>query len=187
MRNDKMKKTKKRLLFSGSIAILAAVLLGFTYFSTIKNWFVGQHPHKSILSPVIHSLPTQSTNNIKSPTGSAGIDQGSSTTVKNSPITTSPGQWTTSQSGEITLKEPINNALISSGAILAGAASVNYVGYTLIDNQVGVISQGTIPVNNGAYSAKINFKSYAKGGRLDVYSTAPSGKEENIIEINVNF
>ena len=183
-----MTRIKKRLLFTTIILII--LVLGFTQLPIIKSWLSNQQPRKTIIPSVIHSLPSQPSNNSHGPISSNGINQGSPTNINNSSsstISTTKNQWTISQSGVITLKEPIDNELISSGTTLAGSAATNSIGYTLIDNQVGVISQGTIPVVNGDFSAKINFKSYSTSGRLDVYSTTPNGKEQNLIEITVNF
>ncbi len=153
--------------------------------------FLQNSTKKTSEPAVIHVLPTpQHTNNFKSPTSSNGVSQGSSSNISSPSsvsISSTSSQWTESQSGAIVLKEPIVNQTISSGAIVTGLAKVNNVGYILIDNQVGVISQGTIPVINGSFAAKINFKPYASSGRLDVFSTTANGKEENLIEINVNF
>lgn len=179
---------KKRFIHYALGIVFIAAVLGLSQIPAIKNLFSSQHPHKTTQPSIIHSLPKKyPTTKVKAPTSSNGVSQGSSTTINNPPVTTSPNQWTVSQSGVITLKEPTNNQTIASGAIISGSATVTNVGYTLIDNQVGVISQGNIPVKNGTFSAKISFKSYATGGRLDVYSTTPSGKEENLIEISVSF
>jgi hypothetical protein len=61
------------------------------------------------------------------------------------------------------------------------------VQYTLIDNNVGVISQGTIPVVNGNFSATIDFSPTATAGRLDVFTTDANGKEINEVQLQVNF
>jgi hypothetical protein len=61
------------------------------------------------------------------------------------------------------------------------------VNYRLIDDQVGVISQGTIKVVAGNFSAAVNFKPYAKTGRLDVFTTDDNGKESNEVQVQVAF
>lgn len=101
---------------------------------------------------------------------------------------TPPSQWSTSQSGQITVKQPYANETIQSGAVLSGTALVSQVYFTLIDNQVGVVDQGTLNVVNHAFSGTLNFTPHASSGRLDVYSTnTPGGAEMNLIEIGVNF
>jgi hypothetical protein len=104
------------------------------------------------------------------------------------PVNNNSSLWTESQSGVITVKDPLQNATIASGASLVGSATASQVQYTLIDNDVGVISQGTVNVINGTFSASINFQSTATSGRLDVYTSDPTtGKEMNLVEIPVNF
>jgi len=125
----------------------------------------------------------------KKPSSDNGVTQETSTNNDSvsTPVTTSQNQWSVSQSGDITVKEPVGSSTIQSGAVLEGSATVDQVQYTLIDNQVGVISQGTINVANGNYSADINFQPTANSGRLDVYSSNPNGSETNLVEIPVNF
>ena len=140
----------------------------------------------------IKQLPTQSSNNTQTiqPVGSTSATQGTATdNAGKSPsaITTAPNQWVQSQSGAITLQQPIANATIATGFILNGLATVNPVSYTLIDNQSGVISQGVISVVGGKFSANVSFKSTGTTGRLDVYSSSPNGKEINQVQIPVNF
>jgi cytoskeletal protein RodZ len=140
----------------------------------------------------IHKLtpqPVPNNGNKQPSTPSSQVEQGTSTDNNgaSTPVTTNPGQWSISQSGDITVKEPVQNALLQPGATLEGSASVNQVQYTLLDNQVGVISQGTINVVNGTFSATISFSKYSSSGRLDVYSSDANGKEINIVEIPVDF
>lgn len=158
--------------------------------------YVYQHRSKPVVTPssqqAIKQLPPHpsANNGEKQPTSSSQINQGTSTDNHGSvttPVTTNPNQWTTSQSGLITVKEPGQNATIKSGAILTGTAQVSKVQYTLIDNQVGVISQGVISVVNNTFSANMNFTPYAATGRLDVYSTDANGREVNVVEIPVNL
>jgi hypothetical protein len=101
--------------------------------------------------------------------------------------TTNSSQWITSTSGVITVEQPIANATVQSGNVLSGAAKVSAVSYTLIDNSVGVISQGTLQVVNGKFSGTLNFTPHASSGQLDVYSTGSNGVELNEIQISINF
>jgi hypothetical protein len=123
---------------------------------------------------------------------SSTLQQGSDTdesgqTTSNTP--SSPSEWSTSSSGVITVKLPTANETIQSGSTISGIASsgVSQVQYTLIDNQVGVISQGPISVVNGNFAATISFKSTASSGRLDVFTADATGKESNEVQIPVNF
>ncbi len=101
--------------------------------------------------------------------------------------TASTNSATSSSSGLITLMQPSSNSTISNGAIIYGTSKLSEVGYTLIDNKVGVISQGSLNVINGIFSGRMLFTPHSTTGRLDVYSTNAQGVQSNEIEINVNF
>lgn len=123
-------------------------------------------------------------------TTSTSANQGSATDNKGqttSPVTTSPNQWQQSQSGLLTVQQPAVNATLVTGFTLSGTASVDGIHYRLSDDKVGVISQGTITLVDGKFSATINFKTSAKTGRLDVFNTDSLGKELNEVQIAVNF
>lgn len=100
---------------------------------------------------------------------------------------TDSSQWSTSTSGLLTLKTPVKNANFKSGDSIYGAASSGPVQFRLIDNQVGVIAQGSINVVNGNFSAVASFKAYGSGGRLDVFNTDSNGKEINEVQVPVSF
>lgn len=101
---------------------------------------------------------------------------------------TPASQWTTSQSGEITVKQPVANDTIQDGAVLSGSAKVGQVYFNLIDDQVGVIAQGSLNVVNGDFSGTLHFTPHSTSGRLDIYSTTtPGGPELNLVEIAVHF
>lgn len=110
-------------------------------------------------------------------------------TDKNTPSSTDTpaSEWTESQSGVIVVHQPTANQTIQNGAILSGTASTSPLQYTLIDNEVGVISQGMINVSNGKFSVSMSFQPQASSGRLDVFSTDSNGKEINEVQIPVNF
>jgi hypothetical protein len=95
--------------------------------------------------------------------------------------------WITSASGEITVQQPVANSVLLNGDYLVGTAKVNIVSYTLIDDRVGVVSQGSLNVVNGKFSGSILFTPHSSGGRLDVYSTNGKGVEFNQIQIGVRF
>ena len=178
-------KRRKILSVVASLLVVGLIIcLGFVLYNR-------QQPRVTTASPVIHQLPSQqNSSGTKTPTTSNGINQGTSTNSSNpstTPIVTNQNQWTTSASGLITIKQPLNNADVKPGFTLAGSSTVNNVQYTLIDNDVGVISQGALNVVNGDFSATINFQSHASSGRLDVYSTESNGREINEVEITVNF
>ena len=177
---------KKKIAYSFlMVVIIVAAAVWYHYYD--KN----QPKHQESYHATIHQLPKNPSTNInssKSLSPSSGVSQGSSTNNINSvQITTSPNQWASSSSGNIVLQDPIANQTISIGFYLVGTANVPTVFYSLLDNQVGVISTNSINVINGKFSAAVNFKSVSQSGRLDVYSTDPNGKEINLVEIPVNF
>ena len=103
------------------------------------------------------------------------------------PVTTSPSQWQQSQSGLLTVQQPIANATIATGFTLSGTANTDGIHYRLIDNNIGVISLGIISLVGGKFSATVNFKSSSSAGRLDVFNTDASGKEINEVQIIVGL
>lgn len=96
-------------------------------------------------------------------------------------------QWSTSQSGLITIYTPAKNTVVATGLIVSGKASVPKVSFRLIDNVSGVISRGELSVINGAYSGVFNFTTTATAGRLDIFSTAADGVESNNITVSIRF
>jgi hypothetical protein len=183
----KIKKTTKRIHKILYIIIILIIIAAIAV--VVKDHFFKEKPKVASNPAIIKSLPAQSNpNRSKGPSSDNGVTQGSSTSsTSTTNIPSSTSQWTVSQSGNITLQEPLNNATISSGAPISGTSNTSSVDYTLIDNQAGVISQGTIPVVNGNFSGNMNFTSYSSSGRLDIYSTEANGKEDNLIEIQVEF
>jgi hypothetical protein len=105
------------------------------------------HPKVSIINPTntIHQLTNKSATNNgqKQSSSSSTVNQGTSVDnngVVSTPVNNNSSLWTESQSGVITVKDPLQNATIASGASLVGSATASQVQYTLIDNDVGVIS-----------------------------------------------
>lgn len=113
--------------------------------------------------------------------GGATDTQGSTTP------STSPNQWTTSASGNITVKQPVANAILQDGSKIVGSAKVSQVNYRLKDNRVGVIAQGALSVSGGNFSGILHFQPQGTGGQLDIFSTDSSGIEYNEVQINVSF
>lgn len=102
--------------------------------------------------------------------------------------TTNSSQWITSASGVITVKQPSANATLSSGATLSGSTtSAGPIHFVLLDNTTGQIAQGMLNVTNGDFSGQINFSAQSANGQLNVFTTTPDGREQNIIQIGVNF
>ena len=178
-------KKSKKWWYILALAIIALGSVSYLYVFRTTSKITKQSPPHS----TIKSLPSKPIPNggVKRPTTTSSVVQGTSTNITSPPASTSPSQWTQSQSGLVTVQQPINNSTVAPNFTLSGLSSVGNVSYTLIDNTVGVISQGTLNVVNGKFSGSINFKKYGNSGRLDVYNTDPNGKQINEVQLNLNF
>lgn len=104
------------------------------------------------------------------------------------PIDSSDSEnWAVSEEGDITLIEPRENALFTSGSKISGLANVDRVHYRLIDDRVGVVATGSIGVVDGRFSGIFEFDSQGTEGRLDIFSTLDNGAEINIIETPIRL
>ena len=180
-------KSQKRLLGAlvALVIIIAALeLTGTTHIFHKQPPTSGTNSVKSSLPPTSSSAPEK-----QPATSSPSVGQGSATDNQGQVSTppTNSQQWTVSQSGVITVKQPVANAAFKSGDTVSGSASVSQVQYRLIDNQIGVLAQGALTVVNGSFSGTMQFKSVASTGRLDIFSLSDSGVETNEVEIPVNF
>lgn len=92
-----------------------------------------------------------------------------------------------SATGEISLYVPRKQSTMTSGHTVAGASSLKTVSYRLIDSVSGVIATGELQVINGKFSGKLDFKTSAKEGRLDIYASRMDGTEYSNIEIPLRF
>lgn len=176
-----------------NIYILFIVIVLIASGFVLTKFITKPGPKVAVPSPAITSLPLNQSNNTSDKSSqpatnqvvqTQGVDQNGQ---KPSTVNSNKSLWTISQSGLITVESPYSNSKFSSGDSIYGLSTLDKVQYTLIDNQVGVISQGFINVVNGSFSSKVSFQKYASSGRLDVFSTTGTGKEENIVEIPVNL
>jgi hypothetical protein len=185
------KNKKYKLFFCIVIILIVAVFAWIIVDHNITHKNVSSKNNKSSGVESFKNNVKNSTKNFTEGSKTNSTSQrvvGGSTNTGSQTITNTPSNsWTSSSSGLITLQEPINNATINDGAILYGTSKLSQIGYTLIDNKVGVISQGSLNVVNGIFSGKMIFTPQATTGRLDVYSTNAQGVQSNEIEINVNF
>lgn len=110
-------------------------------------------------------------------------------TNNNAPVSIPPSsEWASSSNGLVTLESPVHNTSIKSGDFIIGKTSRSTIYYLLIDNNVGVISRGNLPINNGQFIGQIFFTNNSSQGKLQVfYPNASNGSEQDIVEINVNF
>ena len=182
------KSPKKPLLIAGGVIVLILVLgyFGYTRYENSKPK-VSPEPKPTITSlpqsdKTIENKDVTSNTSHSSSIGGATDNNGADTSTA-----TPSSSWTTSQSGVITVKSPVTNQAIASGAKLIGTAKTPQVKYRLTDDKVGVISQGTVSVVNGNFSATINFTTQGKSGRLDVFTTDENDKELNEVQLPVSF
>jgi hypothetical protein len=189
-----MAKTKKvfRKRFYIPIILVVVVIVVAVLEVTNTTHFFHKSPVVRAPSTPIAKLPVQkaANNGNKVSSSTPTLDKGTATDKKGQVpggVPTDPSQWSISASGVITVKLPGSNSVIQPGATLTGSASIAQVQYRLTDDQVGVISEGPVSVVNGNFTASINFTTHSSGGRLDVFSTEPNGREINEVQIAVRF
>lgn len=100
---------------------------------------------------------------------------------------TNSSQWITASSGNITIEQPIANTTLQNGSTLSGTAKISTIHFRLIDNAVGVISEGTLSVVNGKFSGSLSFTPHSPTGQLDVFDVGTNGVELDEIQIAVKF
>ncbi|HMH31007.1 MAG TPA: hypothetical protein VK534_00840 [Methylomirabilota bacterium] len=188
-----MPKTNRRrpkLLIIVPTVVIATIVIFTLEITDTTHWF-----HKSPVvrapSAPITKLAQQPSSSTKTPTSGSGTEQGSATDKKGQAPTNTPSdstQWSTSESGVITVKLPANKGTFKSGGTVTGSARIiDNVQYRLLDDSVGVIAQGPIQVVNGNFTASISFTPHSSTGRLDVFSTESSGREINEVQLQVKF
>ena len=148
---------------------------------------------KPVEAPRADSSDKKTDTPTSQPTGEKSLNTGSTggggaTDTKGAAKPTTPSsQWTTSQTGYLTVKSPAANGKLKDGSTIVGSAKVAKVSYRLIDNVVGVLAQGELNVVDGNFSGTLHFQAKGTGGRLDVFSTNDQGVEYNEVQINVEF
>jgi|SRR5665213_2534132 len=185
---------KSRSLKSLLLVVVVAVLIvGVLEATNTTHFFHSKHTAYTAPSnsQAIKQLPPQpaANNGEKKSAPSSTINQGTATDNHGAGTVTTPSsEWVTSTSGLLTVQQPTPNSTIKTGVALSGTAKLDQVQYRLTDDQVGVISQGTLSVVNGKFSGSINFHAYASSGRLDVFSSDPNnGREINEVQLPVGF
>ncbi len=124
------------------------------------------------------------TSNNKAPANAGGATDTNGQTS----TTTDPSQWTVSDSGLITVKQPVANATLKSGDSLSGSAkNISKISWRLVDDKVGVIATGDLNVVKGDFSGILHFKPQGNSGHLDVFSTNSRGVEYNEVKIDLSY
>lgn len=93
----------------------------------------------------------------------------------------------TSETGAISVVTPKNNQLVKPGDRLAGLSKLDRVYFRLIDDKIGVLTQGSLKVVDGKFSGIFEFQTDAAQGRLDIFNIIDGGVEADVIEIDITF
>jgi hypothetical protein len=190
MRKIKTMALMKNKKFKLALAALIVIVVALGILEITGTTHIFHKPQVRAPSKPITTLPSKTAPAKNPSTPTSGVNQGTADD-KNGQVpggvSNNPSQWATSQSGLVTVKAPLANATFKPGDTITGSASSNPVQYRLIDDRVGVISQGTLNVVNGNFTASVNFKPYAGSGRLDVFNVVPNGREINEVQVPVNF
>jgi hypothetical protein len=177
----------KKHYMTALLVLLALALITTLELTNTTHIFHKQNAPTGTIPKSSSSKPTSTGN--KTTSTNTSINKGTATDNNGvSPVvTTDSSKWIVSSSGLLTVKSPLENDKIATGVSLTGIASVDQIQYRLVDDQVGVISQGFINVVDGTFSANISFVTHSTTGRLDVFSTDSGGREINEVQIQVTF
>lgn len=179
--------SKKTLLVVALLVAVATAAIGtYLHFHNRNPANLINNKKTSTVSGTVSQPNKHKTPETTSVTGQSGgvVDKSGQTSGTVPPST----QWVSSNSGRITLQQPSAGSVVRSGDLLTGLAQINNVHFILIDNSVGLISQGNLTVVNGKFSGALQFISHSNSGKLEVYYPNPTnGAEEDIVEINVSF
>lgn len=182
-----IKYAKKRpILAATSVAV--AIGLGVGIAMALNNG--NNSDSQNISSPTTNT--GNSANNKKSQPSRNGssstLVQGGAIDTKGTGVPSSTTTPTaTSSSGLISLYTPSSSSTLRSGDVISGTAKVNPVHYRLVDDEVGVIAQGSLTVVNRKFSGTIHFLPHASSGQLDLFSYNSDGVEVNSIRINLSL
>jgi hypothetical protein len=181
--SKKSKKISKKIFF---ITVGVVIVLFGLYL-----WHQSDKQNNNVTHTTKHSATKSTTSTPVSPkVSSSNLSSGGIVNNNNQTNNTLPpsSEWAISNSGDITLQQPIANSTIQSGDTLSGLANVNNVQFILTDRAVGLIAQGDLNVVNDKFSGTLQFTPHASTGTLQVYYPNPNnGAEEDVVNIDVNF
>lgn len=177
----KNKHTSKKKLF-----LLPGILIGLLVLGGIGFYVYQQRNNDTEEPESIVADPNFSDGTDREPGTSVDRDGG----VVNNPDDENEapqGEPTISESGDISVYEPQQNQLLKSGDRLYGTSEFDTVWYRLIDDKIGVVAQGSLPVKNGKFSGTFSFTSEGSEGRLDIFRMTDDYQEADNIEINIKL
>ncbi len=183
----------KQWLIVAAVIVLAAVIVAGLELTDTTHFFHKSTPATQVIVSAGKRPSNQNTvtksggQSDKATSTSNGVNKGTATDTNGQATSTDPSKWVVSASGNITVKQPVANDSIKDGSVLSGSAKVGQVQYRLIDDKLGVISQGQLSVKNGNFSGQMHFQPAASTGRLDVFSYDSNGTEINEVQIAVRF
>ena len=111
---------------------------------------------------------------------------GSATVQDNGDFSTSTNP-SVSDDGKTTVYVPENGSVIASGSSISGITDNDNVYFRLIDDKIGLIGEGQLPINDGKFSGTLNIESQGSEGRLDIFSRKPDGVEFSNVSLDVRF
>jgi hypothetical protein len=170
---------KKRLIISAAVLIVAAV--------GVYAWHVRHgNPEAQTASkqPSAQSNFTSGGAHASSP--NSGVTQGGATDNQGDKSATPSETGVTSTSGVVTVVAPASGGSLVSGDTVRGTANgVGKVQYRIVDDNVGVVAQGSLDVVDGAFSGTMQFKAYATTGQLEVFTFNNQDQEVNEVRLPV--
>lgn len=179
----------KIILLAVVLVLLMSVAGYFIYKRSVNNSEVVTEVRTTSTAPSAQADYTTNTNDNRTPAKNDS-EKGSAVVVDNQgQQTTTPdqAQWTTSETGQITVYEPAKNQIATKGTIVSGVSSLPVVYYRVIDDVSGMIAQGQLSVVGGKFSGTLSFATTASNGRIDVYGADDSGKELSSVELQIRF
>lgn len=157
------------------ILLLVVVLIGAAYY--VHNGF-----------SLNREKPISNNNSSEKAPVKERTDNNQGYAVDNNGISKTPQGATNpkkSASGSLVVNVPADNSSLSNGFDIDGSSQISPVNYRLIDDQLGVISQGVLSVTDKNFGGKIYFSKHSSSGRLDIYNTDQNGREVNEVQIKV--
>jgi hypothetical protein len=174
----KRKKSKNKKKLTVSLAVIAAVVL-----LTVGVFLLLSRSDEQPVSVV--SDPDFSDGTPREPGSS--VERNGGVTPDDNTDFEAPSDPATSDSGNIVVYGPLSGELFRSGDRLYGTANVDTVWYRLIDDRIGMVAQGSLPVQDGRFSGTFNFNTDGTEGRLDIFNLNEDDRETDSVEIDVRF
>lgn len=192
--NTKNKKIKKRLIFLFVLLVIILACVSFMYIRSNNNSDnkKTEHSNTDQANATTTSDQPSAQNNYsggdqRDPGNTISENRGTADVTDTGQPNNNETGGLTSSSGEITVFSPISNSVVGYNFTLSGKSSLSKISYRIIDNVSGMIATGELKTINNGFSGKINVKTTATEGRLDIFATKDDSTEYSNIEIPVRF